>query len=485
LGIGKFKFNFFSMNRNLYSFGISLSILHFIIALVQGIIFFQLGNQTYSLDSFRLWYACSSVVVLLSALIVLRYFHYRKFRVAFWCLLVTTFTSVLQFIVVFAALSGKQLLFPFHIPVMLIVLVTSIAYATSLIFSDAGSKWWLKVAGVTSLIIGSVLTLSLVWVLTAPDPTKQQLVERIHQWLVLLGSIIPVFYILNFVEERKVFPRETAGSPPPPNRFLETAMIFASVIALGSILFIAPKLIQDSSGVIAWNNDAPERAMRLAEPFEARIFVSKDGKTLPYRLFIPADYDSLKEYPLVVCLHHGGSHGNDNTLQIDGAQPAQVLYQNRTKHPAILFVPQCPKGSAWGGIPSLPAIDSVVFEAISFLEAEFRIDPTRRYVTGISGGGFGSWYFATTRPDMFAAAMPVCGGGDPGLAKNMASVPVWAFHGEEDRSVPVKLSRDMVDEIKKAGGDPKYTEFSGAGHNIWDLVNANDWMDWMFSQKKQ
>ena len=86
---------------------------------------------------------------------------------------------------------------------------------------------------------------------------------------------------------------------------------------------------------------------------------------------------------------------------------------------------------------------------------------------------------------MFAAAVPICGGGNPGLAAKIASIPVWAFHGEDDNLVPVRLSREMIEEMKKAGGSPKYTEFPGAGHNIWNNVAATSGlMDWIFEQER-
>jgi len=207
-----------------------------------------------------------------------------------------------------------------------------------------------------------------------------------------------------------------------------------------------------------------------------------------YRLMKPLDYDAKNKYPLVVWLHHGGAPGTDNFRQIEGSGAAQLLSEpvNRKKYPAFLFVPQCPPGSSWGGNSSYPAVDSLVFETISALEKEFDIDVKRRYVTGVSMGGFGTWHFICTRPKMFAAAIPVCGGGDPGLAQNIANEPIWAFHGRKDRSVPVKLSRDMIEAIKKAGGNPRYTEFPDEGHNIWNEVNNTPGLlDWLFAQKRE
>jgi predicted peptidase len=218
-----------------------------------------------------------------------------------------------------------------------------------------------------------------------------------------------------------------------------------------------------------WEKWNFERAQKLAQLFEARTFVNNQGKQLLYRLLKPLNYDPQKKYPLVVCLHHGGVHGNDNISQLS-SEPAPLLSNpiNRLKYPGFLFVPQCPKGSQFGG-----------------LEKEFRIDTSRRYVAGISGGGFGSWHFICTRPKMFAAAIPICGGGDPEFAKQIKDIPVWAFHGEKDTNVPVEYSKGMIAAIKKEGGNPKYTEFAGAGHYIWDRVeNTPGLIDWLFAQKQ-
>jgi predicted peptidase len=270
-------------------------------------------------------------------------------------------------------------------------------------------------------------------------------------------------------------------------RAISAAMVVVSVGSFFAFFFIAEQVMSQSYWLADWNNRSPARAQMLAEPFEARTFVSTNGDTLLYRLQKPMEYDSTKKYPLVVCLHHGGAHGNDNIRQIEGSDAAQVLtsYENKREHPAFIFAPQCPKGAGWGGIPELPSIESLVFEAMASLEKEFAIDPKKRYVIGVSGGGYGSWHFITKRPDLFAAAIPICGGADATLAPNIVRIPVWAFHGAKDHLVPVRFSREMIDAIKNAGGDPKYTEFPEARHNIWPLVNETPgWVDWLFSQEK-
>ena len=118
------------------------------------------------------------------------------------------------------------------------------------------------------------------------------------------------------------------------------------------------------------------------------------------------------------------------------------------------------------------------------LEEEFNIDEKRRYVMGISLGGYGTWHLIGSRPEKFAAAIPICGGGDPDMANNMINVPIWAFHGDKDRNVPVHLTRDVISAVRAAGGSPKYTEYS-AGHDIWNRVyNTPGLLDWLFAQKK-
>ncbi len=161
---------------------------------------------------------------------------------------------------------------------------------------------------------------------------------------------------------------------------------------------------------------------------------------------------------MVVCLPYGGG--------IEGSPAAKLLLieTNRKKYPCVSFCSLLSERVGWGGIPNYPTMDTLVFESIEALESEFKeIDVNRIYVTGVSRGGYGSWHFISLRPDLFAAAMPVCGGGDPNLTPNIIDVDVWAFHGENDIGVPVSGSRDMIAAIKKSGGNPKYTEFEGAG----------------------
>ena len=117
---------------------------------------------------------------------------------------------------------------------------------------------------------------------------------------------------------------------------------------------------------------------------------------------------------------------------------------------------------------------------------KYPIDPTRIYVTGLSMGGMGTWSLAMAMPDKWAAIAPICGRGDTKTADKIKDLPTWAFHGDADPAVNVSGSRDMIAAIKKAGGQPKYTEYPGVGHNSWDQAYATDELyTWLLEQKKK
>jgi predicted peptidase len=283
---------------------------------------------------------------------------------------------------------------------------------------------------------------------------------------------------MNFLSEQKELRPEDNSVP---SQTMEGLMAATRVIVLLATLFSGLKLTTETLAKLSGERNLERKEKEWETVWGARTFADSDGDTLKYQLIKPLDFDPNQKYPMVVCLPYGGG--------IEGSPPAKLLLTetNRKKYPSFLFVPFCPKGSGWGGIPNYPTMDTLVFESIEALEKELKeIDVNRIYVTGVSRGGYGSWHFISLRPDMFAAAMPVCGGGDPNLAPNIVEVDVWAFHGEDDPNVPVSGSRDMIASIKKSGGNPKYTEFEGAGHDIWDYVTKTPGvLDWLFEQKRE
>jgi predicted peptidase len=124
-------------------------------------------------------------------------------------------------------------------------------------------------------------------------------------------------------------------------------------------------------------------------------------------------------------------------------------------------------------------------QAVDVLATEYPIDMNRLYVAGISMGGFATWYLLSSLPDIFAAAIAVCGGGLTEFASKIKDVPIWAFHGAQDAVVPVRWSRDMIQAIRAAGGTPRYTEYSGVGHDAWTPAFAEpELLQWLFQQRR-
>jgi predicted peptidase len=233
----------------------------------------------------------------------------------------------------------------------------------------------------------------------------------------------------------------------------------------------------------------PAAAQNNVDGFSARVYRNGAGQSMPYRLFTPKAYDKEREYPLILWLHGAGSVGSDNLKQISGASlrgtHVWTTPQNQMKHPAFVLAPQSP--ASWANFRSgeLSREMILVLEILAAVRTEFRIDPSRIYVAGQSMGGYGTWDLITKRPDLFAAAIPLCGGGDTARGEDAARTPTWAFHGDSDPTVPVSRSRDMIAAIRKAGGNPRYTEYKGVGHDVWvRAVREPGLVDWLFAQHK-
>ena len=230
------------------------------------------------------------------------------------------------------------------------------------------------------------------------------------------------------------------------------------------------------------------------EAYEARVF--RDGEeTLPYRLLVPAGYDPVESYPLVLFLHGAGERGEDNSAQLKHVVSIFTTPENREQYPAFVVVPQCPAGVWWSEVdlsweaqrfspePSRPL--ALVRKLLDALEEEYSIDADRRYVMGLSMGGFGTWDALARWPDHFAAGVPICGGADLATAEKIAGIPVWVFHGARDPVVPVRLSRTMVEALRAAGGEPRYTEYPEAGHDSWTPASQEpELLPWLFAQRR-
>jgi len=275
-------------------------------------------------------------------------------------------------------------------------------------------------------------------------------------------------------------------------------------MAVGTL--IVPSIQGDSTPPLAPGApNSPERqalinafrtaSEKIPEKFEARAY--KSDWTMPYRLFRP---NAAGRLPLVVYLHGGGGLGTDNEKQmglgnIFGTR-VWALPENQKEFPCYVVVPQTDRGWVRYGPPAAPDSESpvipglgdgarVAFELIDALAREFPIDKQRIYVTGQSLGGAGAWHMIAQRPRLFAAAVICCGGAALDSAAAAVSTPLWNFHGDADDTVPVKISRDRIAALRKAGGHPLSTEYAGVGHNVWQWAYTEpSLVRWVFSKHR-
>ena len=228
-----------------------------------------------------------------------------------------------------------------------------------------------------------------------------------------------------------------------------------------------------------------------ASVFLTKIYKNSRGETMPYRLFVPHPYNKRRKYPLVLWLHGGAGRGNDNVKQVSGGNTigshVWTRPENQSTNPCFVVAPQCPDNESWASLDTArptPQLQ-IALEILQHLQRTESIDSQRLYVAGQSLGGFGTWSAISHHPKIFAAAVPICGGGNESEASNLTRMPIWAFHGEADEAVSVERSRRMIAAVKAAGGMPKYTEYQGAGHVIWERVfNEPELLPWVFAQTR-
>jgi predicted peptidase len=220
------------------------------------------------------------------------------------------------------------------------------------------------------------------------------------------------------------------------------------------------------------------RAASAGEPHDVAI---------PYMLFVPQDYKTTgKPWPLLLFLHGLGESGNggDELERVKIHGPPGFV-QSRPDFPFVVVSPQLPppKGQM-EDVPTAWKADELI-QLVDHVQEQLNIDPTRVYVTGLSMGGFGTWRLVAKYPERFAAAVPICGGGEPAdMAQSLRRVPIWAFHGKLDPVVPVSKSEEMVNAVRRAGGDVKLTVYPEVEHNSWKPTYDNpEIYKWLLSHR--
>ncbi|MGI9472133.1 MAG: prolyl oligopeptidase family serine peptidase [Rubripirellula sp.] len=226
------------------------------------------------------------------------------------------------------------------------------------------------------------------------------------------------------------------------------------------LLLVLPASAQDSKGSLS------EKSLDIQVPVK-----------LEYLMYSPPNFEDQEDWPLVLFLHGAGERG-DNLDLVKKHGPPKLAEQGK-QLPFVMIAPQCPSGKRWEPWQLNTLLDEV-------LATTPRLDQNRIYVTGLSMGGYGTWALAAQSPERFAAIAPICGGGDPRTARRFSDLPTWVFHGGKDSVVPLSASEAMVESMKAAGGDPKFTIYPEAGHDSWTETYDNpDFYEWLVSQRRE
>lgn len=239
---------------------------------------------------------------------------------------------------------------------------------------------------------------------------------------------------------------------------------------------------------------APARARKPDTGFLDRA-VAIGSETYKYQVFVPEDWNSKKVWPIILFLHGAGERGDDGVKETQVGIATAIRWE-RERFPAVIVMPQCRKDVWWTAEPMV----AVAIKSLEAATKEFHGDRRRTYLTGLSMGGYGTWYIAGKYPGRFAAIAPICGGvlapdaasAQPvddetpykeAAAKIDGSTPVWIFHGAADKTVPPSESRRMNQAMKALGGEVHYTEYPDVGHNSWDNAYGDrEWIEWLLSK---
>ena len=229
----------------------------------------------------------------------------------------------------------------------------------------------------------------------------------------------------------------------------------------------------------------------------------QQGDTLPYRVLLPLDYDSSKQYPVLFFLHGAGERGRDNEKQLIHGAKLLVKDEVRSAYSFIAILPQCSLTDYWSNV--LRVHDDAGKRSFYFLEdgvpgrymvmlqelvrhvlQQYPVKRNQVYAGGLSMGGMGTFELVRRMPGIFAAAFPICGGAHPATAKKMKDVSWWIFHGAKDNVVPYEHSEKMVNALRSVRADVKWTLYPEANHNSWDAAFAEpDLLSWLFSKSKK
>jgi predicted peptidase len=230
--------------------------------------------------------------------------------------------------------------------------------------------------------------------------------------------------------------------------------------------------------------------------FIAGNYHSPGGEFMRYRLFVPPGYEAAQKYPpaqkypIVLWLHDASARGSDNLAQISGSNRLGsriwTTPENQKKYHAFVLAPQVSDTKGWARphANTPPVSIRLALEILDSVEKNYSIDRAREYLAGQSMGGEGAWRGLSIDPHRFAAAIVLCGYADDWIIPRVAKIPVWIFQGQADPTVNPARARQWVAKLRADGGSPKYSEYPGIGHDVWDVAFAEpDLAAWLFSHR--
>lgn len=208
--------------------------------------------------------------------------------------------------------------------------------------------------------------------------------------------------------------------------------------------------------------------------------IEYNGSPVKYVVFVPRGYNPEKPHPTILFLHGSGETGTDGWKQVAQGLGSAIQWNVDRWNYLVMFPQKPPTRGGW------MEHEKLILDILEKTKREYKVDESRLYITGLSMGGYATWSLICKYPSMFAAAAPICGAGNPAEAAKIKDLPIWNFHGDKDPAVPIAKSQEMIEAVKAAGGNPKFTIYPGVGHNSWDKAYREEKLyDWFLEHVKK
>ncbi|ADG70038.1 phospholipase/Carboxylesterase [Planctopirus limnophila DSM 3776] len=254
------------------------------------------------------------------------------------------------------------------------------------------------------------------------------------------------------------------------------------LVLLNAMMFVALGHVKSALAADAIDfSKTPAAGEQVAQKL---VLENLPAQAIQYWIYLPKNYtasDTSKKWPVMLFLHGAGESGSD-LEKVKKHGPPKLVGTLPELEQFIVVSPQAtetqrPVFERWDAGELLALVEHILKTTHS--------DKDRVYLTGLSMGGFGSWRLAAKQPTLFAAVVPICGGGKAEYAESLKSLPIWTFHGDADSVVPLKATTEMVEAIRAAGGQPKLTVYPGVGHDSWTTTYNNpELYKWLLEQHR-